>query len=266
MWQLSSCWVWVSYLFNQEAMVLIRLPEYGLACVSCKSVGFQSGVDIRTVVLVFRRRIRHGMVDVWHWRNWGDEACCCHRDSQRVSNWSAWMCILRAAESWWCSSVWLSMDTSASGEGMHGICMVYACSSGFFLTPAFIIYQLSLWPVVPALEGHEPWSHLVFLSLELFFSLGGYCHSLRAPEDSWCPHSVLCDLPWQCPDQWQLVAAVELTSGGGTVLCQGCLLGPGEVESENKATCHCLEVSVPQRLCRVWLSCRGMGLNLLKML
>lgn len=175
MWQLSSCWVWVSYLFNQEVIVLIRLmgPEYGLACVSCKSVGFQSGVDIRTVVLVFRRRIRHGMVDVWHWRNWGDEACCCHRDSQRVSNWSAWICILRAAESWWGSSVWLSMDTSASEEGMHGICMVYACSSGFFLTPAFIIYQLPLWPVVPDLGGHGPWSYLVFLSLELFFSLGG---------------------------------------------------------------------------------------------
>lgn len=69
-----------------------------------------------------------------------------------------------------------------SGESMHGICMVYACSSGFFLTPAFIIYQLPLWPVVaschiyfvvPDLEGHGPWSYLVFLSLELFFSLGG---------------------------------------------------------------------------------------------
>lgn len=264
MWQLSSCWVWVSYLFNQEVIVLIRLmgPEYGLACVSCKSVGFQSGVDIRTVVLVFRRRIRLGMVDVWHWRNWGDEACCCHRDSQRVSNWSAWICILRAAESWWGSSVWLSMDSSASGEGMHGICMFLrllshaslynlpiaslACCAGFGGSRTLVIFGFLV-------------SRTVFLSR-------GYCHPLKAPEDSWYPRSVLCDLQWQCPDQWQLVAAVELTSGWGTVLCQGCLLGPGEVESENKAPCHCLEVSVPQRLCRVWLSCRAMALNLLKML
>lgn len=176
MWQLSSCWVWVSYLFNQEAMVLIRLPEYGLACVSCKSVGFQSGVYIRTVVLVFRRRIRHGMVDVWHWQNWGDEACCCHRDSQRVSNWSAWMCILRAAESWWGSSVCLSM--AFWGEHpwyMHGLCMFlrFLSHASLYNLPIASLASCHIYFVVPDLEGHGPWSYLVFLSLELFFSLGG---------------------------------------------------------------------------------------------
>lgn len=36
---------------------------------------------------------------------------------------------------------------------------------------------------MPDLEGHGPWSYLVFLSLELLLSRG-YCHPLRrVPED-----------------------------------------------------------------------------------
>lgn len=134
-------------------------PEYKPTCVSCKIVGFKLGADFRTLASVFRRRIRHGMVDVWHWQSWVDEASCCHRDSQRVSNQTSWICIGRAAETWWGSSGWLAMDTSASVEG-RGMCVflrLLSYANLYVLMTSLACCSCMLYkPCVLGLEGHGP--------------------------------------------------------------------------------------------------------------